>query len=214
MRVGGPLKLKHGVHAARHDRAQHLERPARQLAAPLVGFTGHTALGGVERHDGSVLATSAHNAPVQHRRGPLVGQQSQQERRQQHLGVGLVQAAQRSREHLVWHGIIPAIVNRLIHGLDKRHGGTQPIKVGTQRRPAVERHRTRDDVELSSSSVQLQIDVAQQLDVAGQLASCPPGSLRHGTHLAVFAGDDRDDPIGLAELDGAEHHSPVPVLHL
>src|SRR3954453_10462620 len=66
------------------------------------------------------------------------------------------------------------------------------------------------DVEVAAG-VELQVDVAERLEPGAELALGAAHALGYRAHLAVPAGEDGDDPVGLTQLLGAEDDSLVPV---
>ena len=67
-----------------------------------------------------------------------------------------------------------------------------------------------DDVEIAAG-VQLNIDVRERLQPGPELAAGAPHTLGHRADQSMVAGEQGDDPVGLAELVLAQHHRPVPV---
>jgi hypothetical protein len=67
-----------------------------------------------------------------------------------------------------------------------------------------------DDVEVPAG-IQLNIDVRERLQPRAELAAGAPHPLGHRAHQPVVAGEQGDDPVGLAELVLAHHHRPVPI---
>ena len=67
-----------------------------------------------------------------------------------------------------------------------------------------------DDVEIPAW-MQLNIDVRERLQSGPELAAGTPHALGHRAHQPVVAGEQGDDPVGLAELVLAQHHRSVPV---
>ena len=67
-----------------------------------------------------------------------------------------------------------------------------------------------DDVELAAP-VALQRDVAGGLQPSAEAAPRLAHALRHRPHLAVTLGEEADDPVGLPQLDRAQHDPLVPV---
>ena len=59
--------------------------------------------------------------------------------------------------------------------------------------------------------MQLNIDVRERLQPGPELTSGAPHTLGHRAHQPVVAGEQGDDPVGLAELVLAQHHRSVPV---
>ena len=59
--------------------------------------------------------------------------------------------------------------------------------------------------------VELQVDVAERLEPGAELALGAPHALGHRADLAVPPGEHGDDPVGLAELLGAQDDALVPV---
>ena len=67
-----------------------------------------------------------------------------------------------------------------------------------------------DDVELTTP-VALQRDVAGRLEPTAEPAPRLADALGHRPHLAVTLGEEGDDPVGLPQLDRAQHDPLVPV---
>ena len=67
-----------------------------------------------------------------------------------------------------------------------------------------------DDVEVPAW-VQLNVDVRERLQPGTELAAGAPHALGHRTDQPVLAGEQGDDPVGLAELVLTQHHRSVPV---
>src|SRR5262249_26479405 len=55
------------------------------------------------------------------------------------------------------------------------------------------------------------VDVAERLQPPAELRSGTPHALRDRADAAVVAGEQRDDPVGLAELLHPQHHGVVAV---
>ena len=68
----------------------------------------------------------------------------------------------------------------------------------------------RDDVELAAP-VALEGDVGRGLEPGAELGRGLADPLGDGPDLAVALGHERHDPVGLAELDRAEHHTLIPI---
>src|SRR5262249_36095376 len=67
-----------------------------------------------------------------------------------------------------------------------------------------------DDVEIAAG-MQLNVDVCEWLQPGTELAASTPNSLGHRADQPVLTREQRDDPVGLAELVLAKHHRPIPV---
>ena len=67
-----------------------------------------------------------------------------------------------------------------------------------------------DDVEISAG-VQLNVDVRERFQPGPELAAGAPHALGHRAHQPVVAGEQSDDPVGLAELVLTQHHRSIPV---
>ena len=59
--------------------------------------------------------------------------------------------------------------------------------------------------------MQLNVDVRERLKPGPELAAGAPHPLGHRTHQTVLTGEQRDDPVGLAEFVLAQHDRSVPV---
>src|SRR5699024_1788486 len=65
------------------------------------------------------------------------------------------------------------------------------------------------------AGVELHVDHAERFQPGPELRAGAPHPLGHRAHLPVAAGQQRDDPVGLTQLVGAQHDRLVPVeLHL
>ena len=59
--------------------------------------------------------------------------------------------------------------------------------------------------------VQLNVDVRERLQPGPELAAGAAHALGHRADQPVLAGEQGDDPVGLAELVLAQHHRSIPV---
>ena len=66
-----------------------------------------------------------------------------------------------------------------------------------------------DDVEVAPALPQQEVDVAQRLEPGAELRRGLAHALGHRPHLAVVLGQEDDDPVGLAQAVGAQHHALV-----
>ena len=122
----------------------------------------------------------------------------------------LGERAQRPDQHPVERGVALALLGDLVDGLEHRDRVGQAAVVLAQRPVGVDRLDLGDDVELAAP-VALQRDVAGRLEPGPEAAPRLADALGHGPDLAVALGEDRDDPVGLTELDRAQDHPLVPV---
>ena len=58
---------------------------------------------------------------------------------------------------------------------------------------------------------ELQIRHHKRLQPGAEAAAGAADALGDGTDLAVVLGQERDDPVRLAQLVGAQHHGVIPV---
>ena len=121
----------------------------------------------------------------------------------------LRERAERADEHPVERGIRLVLLGDLVDGLEHRDRvGEHPYSSRSAR------FASRVSAWVTTSSSR---PVAQQRDLAGRLepgAEAARGladALGDGADLAVALGEEGDDPVGLAELDGAQHHPLVAV---
>ena len=74
----------------------------------------------------------------------------------------------------------------------------------------VDRYDLGDDVKVAAG-VQLRVDVRERLQPRTEFAAGAANTLGHRTNQTVVAGQQRDDPVGFAELVLAQHHRPIPI---
>ena len=113
-------------------------------------------------------------------------------------------------EHAVERGVGLALLGDLVDGLEHRHRVGEAAVVLAQRAVGVDGLDLGDDVELAAP-VALQRDVARRLEPGPEAAPGLAHALGHRPDLAVSLGEDGDDPVGLPELDRAQHDPLVPV---
>jgi hypothetical protein len=106
---------------------------------------------------------------------------------------------------------LPLLRGEPVRGLEQRAprrvAGVVDDEVAAER---VEGLDLGDDVE-AAPGVQLQVDVAERFEPGPELRRRPADALRGGADLAVPVGEQRDDPVRLAELLAPEDHSGVAV---
>ncbi len=71
-------------------------------------------------------------------------------------------------------------------------------------------HGLRDDVQGAPGN-QLEIGHHERFQPGAEPAAGAPDALRHRTHLAVVLGQQGDDPVGLAQLMGAQYDGVITV---
>ncbi len=67
-----------------------------------------------------------------------------------------------------------------------------------------------DDVEVATR-MQLNVDVRERLEPGTELAAGTANALGHRSDQPVLPGEQRHDPVGLAELVLPQHHCSIPV---
>ena len=67
-----------------------------------------------------------------------------------------------------------------------------------------------DDVQRPARN-QLKVRHHKRFQPGAEAAAGAAHSLGHGTDLAVVFGQERDDPVGFAQLMGAQHDGIIPV---
>ena len=113
-------------------------------------------------------------------------------------------------EHPVERGVGLALLRDLVGGLEHRDRVGEAAVVLAQRAVGVDGLDLGDDVELAAP-VALQRDVARGLEPRPEPAPRLAHALGHRPDLAVPLGEDGDDPVGLPQLDRAQHDPLVPV---
>ena len=94
--------------------------------------------------------------------------------------------------------------------VEHRHRVGETAVVLAQRAVRVDRLELGDDVQLATG-IALKRDVGGGFEASTEAAPGPADPLGDGADLAVRLGEDRDDPVGLAELDATQHHALIPV---
>src|SRR3712207_4472597 len=108
------------------------------------------------------------------------------------------------------HDALPISVGGLEH---RGAGGVGAVVADDLVSVGADRLGLADDVEVAAG-VELQVDVAERLEPGAELALGAAHALGHGAHLAGAPGEHGDDPVGLAELLGAQHDALVAVERL
>ena len=93
------------------------------------------------------------------------------------------------------------ILGHLVRGLEHGLAGGQQVEVLPQRPKAREDLGLGHRVQRAPPPVQHQRDVRERLQSRPELALRAPDALRDCPDLAGSLGEDRDDPVGLTELD-------------
>ena len=189
-----------------HLQGVGLDPPAGEPAA---GGAEHAALLEVERGERTLLVAAA-GAHVEHRVEALEREQLEEERRAHQRGGMLGEGAQRPHEHPVQRGVGLALLGDLIGGLEHRHRVGEAAVVLAQRPVGVDGLGLGDDVELATP-VALHRDVRHRLEPRPEPAPGLAHALGHGADLPVPLRHDGDDPVGLPQLDRAQHDPLVPV---
>lgn len=68
----------------------------------------------------------------------------------------------------------------------------------------------RDDIEVAAR-IEMDVDVGERFEASTELGPGAAHPLGHRAHEPVVGGQQRDDPIGLAELVLAQHDSLITV---
>src|SRR6478752_3558510 len=193
--------LRRGYHApgypavAAYDAARrHGEEPVR---------SGHTALGAVDEAGGVAVD----------------GQGAQQEGVQDEVRrvFGACEGAQPADEQqvLLDRGLA-LVVGEPLGGLQHRGAGGVAGVVGDDAaavggdRLALGAQRQAAADQLAAAREELHVHVGEGLQTGPELRLGAAHPARHGTHPPVAAGQDRDDPVGLAQLLRAQHDAVVP----
>ena len=209
---GGPGRLgQRAAQVAAQDAPHHVEGvgvdPTTAEAA--ARRAQHPALLEVERGERPLVVAAA-GAGVEQRVEALEREQLPEERRA-HERVGVLgQRAQRPHQHPVERGVGLALLRDLVGGLQHRDRVGEAPVVLAQRPVGVDRLHLGDDVELATP-VALHRHVAGGLQPSAEAAPRLAHALRHRPHLAVTLGEEADDPVGLPQLDRAQHDPLVPV---
>ena len=88
--------------------------------------------------------------------------------------------------------------------------GVRGIIVGQRLSEGVQGLDLGDHIETAAGR-ELQVNVGEGLQARAELGRCPPNSLGDSAHLAVSPAEHRDDPVGLAQLMGAQHDRVVAI---
>ena len=97
------------------------------------------------------------------------------------------------------------VLGELIRRLDhRRRGGVARVVVDDVGPVRPESDRLLHDVE-AAALVELQVDHHERLEPGAEPRTGAPHALRDGADLAVLTAQHRDDPVGFAQLVGAQH---------
>ena len=98
-----------------------------------------------------------------------------------------------------------------VGGLDHRAGGGVPVVVRGDVGPVrAERLGLLHDVE-GAPDVELHVGDHERLQPRAEAGGRAPDALGDRAHLAVPLAEHRDDPVGLTQLVGAQHHDFVSI---
>ena len=142
---------------------------------------------------------------------PLEGKDLQEEPGHDERAAVPGQRAERAEQHLEQPRVRLALEPELVGDLQHRHGLGEPVEVFADRAEVIEGLGLVDDVQLAAPLVELELEVGGRLEPGAEAALGLADALRHRSHLPVVRGEDADDPVGLAELVGAEHDALCPV---
>ena len=118
--------------------------------------------------------------------------------------------AQRAREHPVHRRVGFTVLGHLVDRFEHRDGVGQERVLLAQCPVRVERLGLGHDVELAAL-VALEGNAAHRLEPGTELARGLADPLGDRADLAVALGEDRDDPVGLTELDRTKHNPLVAI---
>ncbi len=180
----------------------------RRLPRARARLAQHATLAEVETGKRSAGTTA--RAGIEDRVKALEAQQLPEERRCDHRRRCGRQGAQRADEHAIERVVGLALLRHLVDGLEHRHRVRKTAVVLAERTVGVDGLGLGDHVELAAL-VALQREMRGGLEAPTESTARPPDALRDGPHLAAALGEDRDDAIGLTELDGTKHDSLIPV---
>ena len=102
-----------------------------------------------------------------------------------------------------------ALLGQLVGHLEQGEGAGHAVEVLAHRAEVVDHLRLVHHVEVAAPLPEQQGHVAERLEAGPELAPRAPHPLGHRPHLAVVLGEQDDDPVGLAQAVGAQHHPPV-----
>ncbi len=126
------------------------------------------------------------------------------------MGESRSARAARARDgHLVEPRIGVALLAHLVDHLEHGQGRRHPVEVLADRPEGVDDLDLVDGVEVAPALPAEEGDVAEGLEARPELRRRPAHALGHGPDLAVVLGHQGDDPVRLAQPDGAQHHPPV-----
>ena len=169
----------------------------------------HAALPEVEGGEGLGFVTAA-CAGVEDGMEALEREELPEERRGHHRRRRDCQRAQRADEHPVQRRVGLSLLGDLVDRLEHRDRVRERPVVLAKRAERVDRLDLGDDVELAAP-VALEGDVARRLEPGPEAARRLADPLGDRPHLAVALGEDRDDSVGLTQLDRAQNHALIAV---
>ena len=169
----------------------------------------HAALPEVEGGEGLGFVTAT-CAGVEDGMEAFEREELPEERRGHHRRRRDCQRAQRADEHPVQRRVGLSLLGDLVDRLEHRDRVRERPVVLAKRAKRVDRLDLGDDVELAAS-VALEGDVARRLEPGPEPARRLADPLGDRPHLAVALGEDRDDSVGLPQLDRAQNNALIAV---
>ena len=140
----------------------------------------------------------------------LEREQLPEERGRHERAPGVDERAQRAGQHPVQRRVGFAVLGDLVDRFEHRDRVREQRVLLAQHPVGFEGLGLGHDVEIAAL-VALQRDPGGRLEAGPELARRLADPLGDGPDLAVALREDRDDPVGLTELDRPEHHSLVAI---